>query len=103
MMAYAADNMSFGQEMVAVQTGVRKNAQARLKEIGDNLGVADEQQLLREGQPAREVHAAVKEHDIDLIVMGTHGQSGLQLLRGSTANSVLHGVSCDVLTVRVTD
>jgi universal stress protein A len=103
MMAYAADNMSFGQEMVAVQTGVRKNAQARLKEIGDKLGVADEQQLLREGQPAREVHAAVKEHDIDLIVMGTHGQSGLQLLLGSTANSVLHGVSCDVLTVRVTD
>lgn len=103
VMAYAADNMSFGQEMVAVQTGVRKDAEARLKDLGGKLGVADELLFLREGQPAREVHATVKEHDIDLIVMGTHGQSGLQLLLGSTANSVLHGVSCDVLTVRVTD
>lgn len=103
VMAYAANNMSFGQEMVAVQTGVRKNAEARLKDVGAKLGVPDELLLLREGQPAREVHAAVKEHNVDLIVMGTHGQSGLQLLLGSTANSVLHGVLCDVLTVRVTD
>lgn len=35
VIAYAASNMSFGQEMVAVQTGVRKNAEARLKEVGD--------------------------------------------------------------------
>jgi len=35
VIAYAACNMSFGQEMVAVQTGVRKNAEARLKEVGD--------------------------------------------------------------------
>ena len=103
VMAYAANNMSFGQEMVAVQTGVRKNAEARLKDVGAKLGVPDELLLLREGQPAREVHAAVKEHNVDLIVMGTHGQAGLQLLLGSTANSVLHGVLCDVLTVRVTD
>jgi universal stress protein A len=40
---------------------------------------------------------------IDLIVMGTHGQSGLKLLLGSTANSVLHGAGCDILAVRVGD
>jgi universal stress protein A len=35
------------------------------------------------------------------IVIGTHGQKGLQLLLGSTANAVLHGAGCDVLSVRI--
>ena len=40
---------------------------------------------------------------MDLIVLGTHGQKGVQLLLGATANSVLHGSCCDVLAVRVFD
>ena len=42
-----------------------------------------------------------KKEGIDLIVLGTHGQRGVQLLLGATANSVLHGSACDVLAVRV--
>jgi len=38
---------------------------------------------------------------MDLIVLGTHGQKGVQLLLGTTANSVLHGSNCDVLAVRI--
>jgi universal stress protein A len=55
------------------------------------------------GTPAREIHRFAKECDADLIVLGTHGQKGVQLLLGSTANSVLHGAQCDVLVVRVGD
>jgi universal stress protein A len=40
---------------------------------------------------------------MELIVLGTHGQKGVQLLLGATANSVLHGADCDVLAVRVYD
>ncbi len=40
-----------------------------------------------------------KEHDCDLIVVGSHGRHGLALLLGSTANDVLHGAPCDVLAV----
>ncbi|MBD3646240.1 MAG: universal stress protein, partial [Pseudomonadales bacterium] len=52
---------------------------------------------------SNEIRAVAEKQDIDRIVLGTHGQHGLQLLLGSTANSVLHGVSCDVLAVRVKD
>ena len=38
---------------------------------------------------------------VDLIVVGSHGRHGLGLLLGATANGVLHGANCDVLTVRV--
>lgn len=39
----------------------------------------------------------------DLIVVGSHGRHGVQLLLGSTANAVLHGAKCDVLAVRIND
>ncbi len=53
------------------------------------------------GGPAQEIRDAAVELGADLIVVGTHGRYGLGLLLGSTANAVLHGVGCDVLTVRV--
>ena len=53
------------------------------------------------GTPAREIRRFAEENGMDLIVLGTHGQKGVQLLLGATANSVLHGSSCDVLAVRV--
>ena len=51
--------------------------------------------------PAREIHRFADERGMDLIELGKHGQTGVQLLLGATANSVLHGSSCDVLAVRV--
>ncbi len=40
-------------------------------------------------------------HDIDLIVMGTHGRGAIQqLLLGSVAEQVVRQASCPVLTVR---
>ncbi len=101
--AYAADGMSWSDQVVSLEVSIRKEAQAKMDEAGTQLGVKPEHCLIREGKPSNEIHAAVKENDIDLIVMGTHGQSGLQLLLGSTANSVLHGATCDVLSVRIGD
>lgn len=43
----------------------------------------------------------VREHDIDLVVMGSHGRSGLMsLLLGSTAAKLLDWLPCDMLLVR---
>lgn len=41
-----------------------------------------------------------EEHNIDLIVMGTHGRTGLgRLFAGSVAETVVRGADCPVLTV----
>jgi nucleotide-binding universal stress UspA family protein len=56
--------------------------------------------LLREGPPAGEILDQVTALRPDLLVMGTHGRSGLQrLLLGSVAEHVLHAATCPVLTV----
>ena len=55
------------------------------------------------GTPKREIVRVAKEQGVDLIILGSHGRHGLQLLLGSTANGVLHLAGCDVLAVRVND
>ena len=54
-----------------------------------------------EGQPVVEIVRYANENKIDLIVMGTHGRSGIShVLLGSVADKVVHKSSCPVLTVR---
>lgn len=55
------------------------------------------------GVPGIEIKALAEQLGANLIVVGSHGRHGLGLLLGSTANAVLHGAVCDVLTVRVQD
>jgi nucleotide-binding universal stress UspA family protein len=53
------------------------------------------------GVPAREIVRYAAAHGIDLIVMGTHGRSGLaHLVLGSVAERVVRTAPCAVLTIR---
>lgn len=57
--------------------------------------------VIREGNPPLEVVKYASEHDIDLIVIGTHGRGGfMHLLLGSCAEKVVRKAQCPVLTVR---
>jgi nucleotide-binding universal stress UspA family protein len=57
--------------------------------------------LLVEGDPAAVILQVAKEHDCDLILMGSHGRTGLgRLLMGSVAERVVRKASCPVLTVK---
>jgi nucleotide-binding universal stress UspA family protein len=56
---------------------------------------------VREGTPFYEIIRFAKEKDIDLIVMGTHGHTGLtHVLLGSVTEKVVRKAPCPVLTVR---
>ena len=53
------------------------------------------------GSPAESIVRYARSHDIDLVVMGTHGKRELsRILIGSTAASVVHQSDCPVLTIR---
>jgi nucleotide-binding universal stress UspA family protein len=55
----------------------------------------------REGQAAQTIAAVAKEVGADLVVMGTHGRSGVaHMLLGSVAEKVTHLTTCSVMTVR---
>ena len=86
-----------------LQQQLEDNAMERLEEFGDHYGIASENRRVIVGRPGTEIKQQAESLGADLIVIGSHGRHGIQLLLGSTANSVLHGANCDVLAVRVDD
>ncbi len=57
--------------------------------------------VVRIGTPHAAIVQYANENAIDLIVIGTHGRTGLQhVLLGSVAERVVQHASCSVLTVR---
>jgi nucleotide-binding universal stress UspA family protein len=70
----------------------------RFMAVDPNLRVAGR---LEEGFPADEILRTAQETKADLIVMGTHGRTGLgRLLMGSVAEQVMRKAACPVLTVK---
>ncbi|MCL7420480.1 MAG: universal stress protein [Methylobacter sp.] len=76
---------------------------SRLVQIADKLGIEPGDRWLVWGVPHQEIVSIAEREQVDLIVLGSHGRHGLALLLGSTANSVLHDASCDVMAVRLRD
>ena len=89
--------------MNEVEENLKSELKGKLDALGEEFGIPSEDRHFLNGAPAKEIHRFADEHDIELVVLGTHGQKGVQLLLGATANSVLHGSNSDVLAVRIRD
>lgn len=82
------------------EESIAKSTRAMLKEKFPGIS-AESVHFLR-GKPADEIKRLAKSSAVDLLVIGSHGQSAVKaVVLGSTANAVLHGIHCDVFTVRV--
>ncbi len=57
--------------------------------------------MVREGNPVETILATVAERRVGLLVLGSHGRTGLgRVLMGSTAEKVLGSATCPVLVVK---
>jgi len=97
--AYPID--AYAINMTQLQEEATSIAAKRLASFGEKYGIATHQQQILTGAAATEIRSKADELSADLIVIGSHGTSGWKLLLGSTANKVLHGSNCDIMTVRV--
>lgn len=96
--AYGGD---IPMDLSELQDQLDKAAREQLGKYGDEYGIAASNQVVTVGRPESEIHRLAKEHNVDLVIVGSHGRKGFQLLLGSTANGVLHGTECDVLAIRI--
>lgn len=59
---------------------------------------------LAEGNPPQEIIAFAEKHAADMIVMNTHGRTGIHhAVLGSVAEKVIRKAPCPVLTIRSTE
>jgi len=85
--------------------GQRKHAVTALHERGETLipRALDERSIVTTGHAASQIIAIAEQIDADVIVLTTHGHSGVtRFLMGSTAEQVVRHARCPVMTVRRT-
>ena len=97
------DIMSFQLPWADYHRHLRDEAVGRLEEMkrlhGGGVGV---EVVVVRGQPARAIVEFAETEKCDLIVMATHGTSGLHhALVGSVTRKVIHHAGCPVLIVRL--
>jgi len=90
------------EERLLLQQTLENTAREQLSRLAGEIGITDEQdaQLLI-GAPKPTILSFADEHDIDLIVLGSHGRHGIERLLGSVAAGIVNSAPCDVLTVRL--
>jgi nucleotide-binding universal stress UspA family protein len=109
---HVAENVyitAFGAETYAsfapdLQRELEENAHKRLNEAiidSDGSGPRTVPVVMTSSSPAFAIIDYAREHEVDLIIMGTHGRGALgHILMGSVAERVVRLAPCPVLTVR---
>ena len=109
---HVAENVyitAFGAETYAsfapdLQRDIEEAAHRRLNEAvldSDGSGPKTVPAVMTSGSPAFAIIDYAREHDIDCIIMGTHGRGTLgHFLMGSVAERVVRLAGCPVLTIR---
>lgn len=100
---YPAD-LSIGQiALPSVNLDLDQTAKSELEklaqsEIGDSVQTTC---IIKYGKPFLEIIETARDEDADLIIISSHGRSGVEhILFGSTADKVVRKSPCPVLTIR---
>jgi nucleotide-binding universal stress UspA family protein len=104
LLAHAVDVYSYASAAPGVQRDLEREAREQVDALLDD----DDRHELRavavtktSNGPADAILDYARENGVDLIVMGTHGRSGVaHLFMGSVAERVVRMALCPVLTVR---
>jgi nucleotide-binding universal stress UspA family protein len=102
-MIYPAD-FSMGQvSLPSADIDIQKRGEEELYNLAKNFidQAVQTEVIIKTGKPFVEINDTAAEKDIDLIIMATHGHTGVEhLLFGSTAEKVVRKAPCPVLTLR---
>lgn len=80
--------------------GAAKKLTEKVRERGEELG-SKVNTAIETGKPAREIVSYAEEHDVDQIVIGSHGRTGAsRVLLGSVAETVVRRSPVPVTVVR---
>jgi nucleotide-binding universal stress UspA family protein len=100
LFVYTPDMVTPGQPACEAET--LRYWQSQLEQIRPVDPHIPVRHVLLEGDPATEIVRFGRDAGMDLIVLGTHGRTGLErLLMGSVAEKVLRDASCSVLVVKL--
>jgi nucleotide-binding universal stress UspA family protein len=88
------------ENLVAIEKNIEKEVEKDFEKVTKDIDMPLKK-IVKTGATFVEIIDYIKEEDIDLVVMGTHGRSGIEhILIGSVAEKVVRKSPCPVLTIR---
>lgn len=85
-----------------VNSALHQQGEQAIEAARELIGEIPTESNVVDGSPSREIVAYAEETGCDIIVMGTHGRSGVdRLLLGSVAGRVVRSADVPVMTIRV--
>ncbi len=107
-LAYTEESVADAGVWESVFATRKKECEAAVEAVDEAVASADHElsvtTTIRQGYPATEIIAYADQHDVDCIVMGTHGRTGVRrYLLGSVTSSVVRRSTRPVMTVQLTD
>jgi nucleotide-binding universal stress UspA family protein len=100
--SYALDSHVM-EQIPHIMGQMTENAHRAMRDLIDNQvesGMSVDQRVIV-GEPAKSIVRLAEDEQVDLIVMATHGRSGITgLFFGSVAEKVVRSAACPVLTLR---
>ncbi|MDD9895874.1 MAG: universal stress protein, partial [Gammaproteobacteria bacterium] len=90
---------SYTLDPIELQNIILESSSQNLAEVGERNNIDRARQHTLLGPVAEKIRELQDEIGADAIVIGSHGHSGWKLMLGSTATSLLHGATVDVVTV----
>ena len=94
-------DVAYGTYVYVDMNEQEANDRKRLEEIKPTLPGIEASYAVEFGSPSDQIVAFAKENNIDLIVMGTHGRTGLgRVVMGSVAEAVIRKSECPVLALK---
>ena len=91
-----ADNELIKKQKKATQSHITK-----LEKLANRVDMTFKSQILKSTSVVKDITTYAKSRKIDLIVMGSHGRTGVdKLILGSVANGVTQKASCPVLIIK---
>ena len=84
----------------SIHEAARADVRRRMETLASQLKTVAHQTHVREGEVWKSLSDLIQTHEIDLLIVGTRGRTGVEkLVLGSKAEEILRQATCPVLTV----
>jgi nucleotide-binding universal stress UspA family protein len=88
------------ENLIAIEKNIQDEVEDNFEELLKDQDIPTKK-VIKTGVPFVEIVAYAKSENVDLIVMGTHGHSGIEhILIGNVAEKVVRKSPCPVMTIR---
>ena len=86
---------------VQFELELKKQAEKQLEKLCKKYNIPKKSQYITLGSVKLAVTDLAKKIKADLLIVGTHSHTGLDILLGSQANAIVHAATCDTLVIRI--